>query len=167
MNVEKQIEDAIDALIIAAFTEGGCSEHRVAEARIQTELREKELRALLSSAQSVELAATQPAAKSTAPQELVDAANKVGRWLQIAPHDKESTEAIDDAICLLVDHVVLNAGVESRFREALTSIQRYGFDTLSGRADGADDRNWQRQAVREMTRRATDALAAQAKQGGA
>lgn len=63
MNVEKQIEDAIDALIIAAFTEGGRSEHRVAEARIQTELREKELRALLSSAQSVELAATQPAAQ--------------------------------------------------------------------------------------------------------
>lgn len=106
------------------------------------------------------LAATKSAANRTAPKELIDAANKVGRWLQIAPHDKESTEAIDDAICLLVDHVVLNDSVASRFHEALTSIQRYGFDTLSGRDDGVDDRNWQRQAVQEMARRATEALAA-------
>lgn len=112
------------------------------------------------------LAVTKSSAKSADPQELIDAANKVGRWLQIAPHDKESTEAVDDAICLLVDHVVLNDTVASRFHEALTSIQRYGFDTLSGRMDGVDDRNWQRQAVKEMARRATEALAAQAKQGG-
>lgn len=42
--VGKPIEDAIDALVMAAFTEGGCSEHRMSEARIQTELRKKELR---------------------------------------------------------------------------------------------------------------------------
>ena len=53
--VGKPIEDAIDALVMAAFTEGGCSEHRMTEARIQTELRKKELRTLI--------AATQPAAQ--------------------------------------------------------------------------------------------------------
>lgn len=52
IDVDKQIEEAIDALVLAAFAEGGCSEHRTSEARIQTELRKKELRALLSSAQS-------------------------------------------------------------------------------------------------------------------
>lgn len=46
-----------------------------------------------------------------------------------------------------------------RLREALDSIRQYGADTLSGRADGgADDRQWQREAVREMTRRAREAL---------
>lgn len=49
--VGKPIEDAIDALVMAAFTEGGCSEHRMSEARIQTELRKKELRTLLSTPQ--------------------------------------------------------------------------------------------------------------------
>lgn len=54
IDVDKQIEEAIDALVLAAFAEGGCSEHRTSEARIQTELRKKELRTLLSSAQSGE-----------------------------------------------------------------------------------------------------------------
>ena len=49
--VGKPIEDAIDALVMAAFTEGGCSEHRMSEARIQTELRKKKLRTLLSTPQ--------------------------------------------------------------------------------------------------------------------
>ncbi len=49
--VVKPIKDAIDALVMAAFTEGGCSEHRMSEARIQTELRKKELRTLLSTPQ--------------------------------------------------------------------------------------------------------------------
>jgi len=53
--VGKPIKDAIDALVMAAFTEGGCSEHRMSEARIQTELRKKELCTLI--------AATQPAAQ--------------------------------------------------------------------------------------------------------
>ena len=38
--------------------------------------------------------------------------------------------------------------------EALESIQRYGLDTLSGRVDGPDDREWQRAGVNEMTKRA-------------
>lgn len=46
----------------------------------------------------------------------------------------------------------------ARLREALESIRQYGSDTLSGRADGPDDRNWQRDGVREMTRRARTAL---------
>ena len=53
-----------------------------------------------------------------------------------------------------------------RLREALDSIRQYGADTLSGRADGgADDRQWQREAVREMTRRARTALAEQKEAG--
>lgn len=48
--------------------------------------------------------------------------------------------------------------------KALESIRQYGSDTLSGRADGgSDDRQWQREAVREMTRRARAALAAKQK----
>jgi hypothetical protein len=43
--------------------------------------------------------------------------------------------------------------------EALESICTYGADTLSGRSDGGlDDRKWQRDAVKEMTRRAREAL---------
>ena len=43
---------------------------------------------------------------------------------------------------------------------ALESIATYGSDTLSGRADGGpDDRDWQRQAVKEMRDRARAALA--------
>jgi DNA repair exonuclease SbcCD ATPase subunit len=47
-----------------------------------------------------------------------------------------------------------------RIRElegALESIRQFGSDTLSGRADGPDDREWQREAVREMTARASAA----------
>ena len=45
---------------------------------------------------------------------------------------------------------------------ALESIRQYGSDTLSGRADGgSDDRQWQREAVREMTQRARTTLAAE------
>ncbi|WP_186013787.1 hypothetical protein [Burkholderia gladioli] len=43
--------------------------------------------------------------------------------------------------------------------EALQSIAQYGSDTLSGRTDGPDDRDWQREAVLEMARRARAALA--------
>ena len=43
-------------------------------------------------------------------------------------------------------------------RKALESIEQYGSDTLSGRADGPDDREWQREGVREMRDRARAAL---------
>ena len=44
-------------------------------------------------------------------------------------------------------------------REALEAIWQYGSDTLSGRADGGpDDRRWQRDAVLEMTNRASAAI---------
>lgn len=46
-----------------------------------------------------------------------------------------------------------------RLKIALESVSRYGLDTLSGRIDGPDDREWQRTAVNEMTRRAREALA--------
>lgn len=50
-----------------------------------------------------------------------------------------------------------NAG----FREVLTGIRQYANDTLSGRADGPDDRAWQREAVAELRDRAAAALTAQ------
>jgi hypothetical protein len=43
-------------------------------------------------------------------------------------------------------------------REDLEGIRRYGLDTLSGRADGQDDREWQRDGVNEMTKRARLAI---------
>ena len=50
--------------------------------------------------------------------------------------------------------------------EALKAMGQYGSDTLSGRADGGlDDREWQRDAVIEMTKRARTALA-KLEQGG-
>ncbi len=45
-----------------------------------------------------------------------------------------------------------------RLRAELDSIRQYGSDTLSGRTDGPDDRQWQRDAVLEMTNRASRAL---------
>ena len=45
-----------------------------------------------------------------------------------------------------------------RLRAELDSIRQYGSDTLSGRTDGPDDRRWQRDAVLEMTNRASRAL---------
>lgn len=50
--------------------------------------------------------------------------------------------------------------------EALRSIIIYGRDTLSGRKDGPDDRDWQRQAVIEMVRRADEALSQEAPDAG-
>ena len=44
--------------------------------------------------------------------------------------------------------------------EALEGIQRYGLDTLSGRIDGPDDREWQRAGVNEMTKQARLAITA-------
>jgi hypothetical protein len=49
-----------------------------------------------------------------------------------------------------------------RLRDALESVRQYGYDTLSGRVDGPDDREWQRAAVLEMTKRARLALEAHA-----
>jgi hypothetical protein len=43
--------------------------------------------------------------------------------------------------------------------KALSAIDQYGSDTLSWRADGPDDRSWQREVVLEMTRRARTTLA--------
>lgn len=48
--------------------------------------------------------------------------------------------------------------VAAGYRDALYGIRRYGLDTLWGRTDGPDDRNWQRAAVNEMTKRARQAI---------
>lgn len=46
----------------------------------------------------------------------------------------------------------------AKLREALESIRLYANDTLSGRIDGPDDRQWQREAVIECRNRARMAL---------
>jgi hypothetical protein len=59
---------------------------------------------------------------------------------------------------LMVGGICHKAAAEiERLRAALESIRQYGSDTLSGRADGPDDRAWQRGAVLEMTNRASRA----------
>ncbi len=45
-----------------------------------------------------------------------------------------------------------------RMREGLESIRIFSTDTLSGRVDGPDDREWQRAAVNEIAKRARAAL---------
>src|ERR1017187_2820159 len=45
-----------------------------------------------------------------------------------------------------------------KLEDALNSIIQYGTDTLSGRTDGPDDREWQRGTVLEMTKRAKAAM---------
>lgn len=49
--------------------------------------------------------------------------------------------------------------------DGLTGIVVYGNDTLSGRVDGPDDREWQRAGVLEMTNRAIRARRPQARTG--
>lgn len=60
---------------------------------------------------------------------------------------------INDGLANLPEVYRLNREV-SRLREALSAIQQYGLDTLSGRTDGPSDVNWHRGAVNEMTKRA-------------
>lgn len=75
--------------------------------------------------------------------------------------------AADHRYALAVDDLNTNAPADiatllaevRRLRGALEGVRVYGSDTLSGRADGgADDREWQREAVLEMTKRARAAL---------
>jgi hypothetical protein len=66
-----------------------------------------------------------------------------------------------EAICVTArDRIMWLSQEVERLSEALKAIRQYGSDTLSGRSpdDGPDDRKWQRDAVREMTRRARAAL---------
>lgn len=89
--------------------------------------------------------------------------------------DKHDLMLVSDLPRAIANHgaelrTQLAASEERRkeLREALSSIQRYGLDTLSGRVNGPDDRAWQRGAVNEMTKRAQAALANDAEpKGGA
>ena len=77
-------------------------------------------------------------------------------WLEYEQSEVDALPAVCIAEPLYSAATVaeLRAEVE-RLRETLTAIRQYGSDTLSGRADGgSDDREWQRDAVREMTKRA-------------
>ncbi|GEM_PF-1200464 len=63
--------------------------------------------------------------------------------------------------CNQHDELKRRTDIAEQLAEALDSIRQYGSDTLSGRADGGpNDRDWQRDAVREMTRRASAAITA-------
>jgi hypothetical protein len=70
----------------------------------------------------------------------------------------ERLKATNQQVELMAERDALRARV-ANLEEALDAIAVYGSDTLSGRVDGLDDRNWQREAVREMSRRARAALA--------
>lgn len=60
---------------------------------------------------------------------------------------------------LLTDQQIAELAAQNQqLRDALKSIQRYGLDTLSGRTDGPDDREWQRAGVNELTKRARVAI---------
>lgn len=72
-----------------------------------------------------------------------------------------STLTFEDMCFRITDLESKLAECEARLEkavEALSAIDQYGSDTLSGRADGPDDRSWQREGVLEMTRRARSAL---------
>jgi hypothetical protein len=60
----------------------------------------------------------------------------------------------------LYPHPSQDAKDAARLRDALKSIWQFGADTLSGRVDSPDDREWQRDAVKEMTKRAGAAMEA-------
>lgn len=64
----------------------------------------------------------------------------------------------DHALGFAIDRVKHLEAEKAEMLEALKSIHLYGTDTISGRVDGADDREWQREAVKEMTRRAEVAI---------
>lgn len=82
----------------------------------------------------------------------------VSRWWDSAMAALDGWHKAKDAASV---RPVPTEPVNARLLEALRSIQRYGLDTLSGRADGGDDdRAWQRAAVNEMTKRARIALSA-------
>lgn len=134
--VVKPIKDAIDALVMAAFTEGGCSEHRMSEARIQTELRKKELRTLI--------AATQPAAQGMDAQALKQSFRE---YLSVSEHIDAGGHAMD-SIATDLTRIVLTE------EEVSAVIARRVHCNTSGQA-GEDAAN-----IRAA------ALAAQAKQGG-
>lgn len=77
--------------------------------------------------------------------------------------EKALVNQISDPIEIVRDgkierHVFLGNSAREMY-DALTAIRQYGADTLSGRADGPDDRQWQRESVLEMTRRARVAIA--------
>ena len=55
-------------------------------------------------------------------------------------------------------HEPLTRAEADRFWKAAEAAKASRADTLSGRADGPDDRQWQRESVLEMTRRARAAL---------
>jgi len=65
-------------------------------------------------------------------------------------------DACDEAGCEYDNEALLSS--IANLKAALESIRQFGSDTLSGRADGPDDREWQREGVREMTARARAAL---------
>lgn len=76
-------------------------------------------------------------------------------WMDPAPRWAERSRLLSEA----ADEIERLSAAVRGMKEALEAIWQYGSDTLSGRADGGpDDRKWQRDAVLEMTNRASAAI---------
>lgn len=89
-----------------------------------------------------------------------DAREKAEAVLRATIRAGESTiTGLQNDIIVLGDRLHKSRTALAAAKEALESIHIYGNDTLSGRVDGPDDREWQRRGVDKMTKRAANALA--------
>lgn len=89
----------------------------------------------------------------------------MAKELNEAAAKDDEIKRIQDLVTSSEQHRYRDAGVLiakdaeiAKLREALESIRLYANDTLSGRIDGPDDRQWQREAVIECRNRARMAL---------
>jgi len=64
-----------------------------------------------------------------------------GKPNRIEQLERELVDGLSDALIRLGEQLAESQAREVEMREALTPIQRYGLDTLSGRIDGPDDRD--------------------------
>ena len=87
----------------------------------------------------------------------VSAWHAVADWLRDNYQDHPTISDLCDAMVAAAPPPPA-ADVKCGTRDALESILRYGMDTLSGRADGPDDREWYYAGVWELVRRARAAL---------
>ena len=99
---------------------------------------------------------------TTSPIGIVEGSKSICRHLlnQFKPESECVANAHRIIACVNSCAGIKNPAAIPEVVEALKGIRQFGSDTLSGRADGGlDDREWQRDAVIEMTKRARIALA--------
>ena len=73
--------------------------------------------------------------------------------------DEQCCHIVDGEACLRRQLAALKEE-NAAMAEVLGSIQVYSSDTLSGRTDGPEDREWFREGIAEVYRRASDGLRA-------